>query len=366
MNNHPIAVIGTGAGGLSMAAHLSIKGLTVNLFSRSEKRVLELTQNPVRVTGVIEGEARVNLITSDARAAVSEASLIVVTVPGQLHRSIAALFSDCLVDGQTVLLCPGRMLGAIEFEQAIRMNGCKADITIAECQTMPHTCRNRFSEIIDVLAVKSNVRLATYPACRTATLCDDLNQLLPVFKPVAHILETGLNSVGAILHPLPMLMNLGWIESPVARFTYYYQGITPSVARVMEKIDGERIAIGEKLSVVMISLREWLSEVYGSQGGSLLEAIHNTKSYSTIEAPETVQHRYFLEDVPTGLVPLSSLGDLVGVETPFIDAAIVQASEVCGIDFMTNGRTMSNLGMNNLSPQSIIPFVTGSTGNTSP
>lgn len=343
-----------------MAAHLSLTGRKVNLFSRSIQRARELTRNVLRVKGVIRGEVHLNLITSEIDTAIRDSSLVIVAVPGHLHQSIANIISGHLTDGQTILLCPGRMLGAIEFSRILQVRGCRAEVILAECHTVPHTCRNKSSEVVDILAVKSNVLMAAFPSDNTAQLADDLNRLLPVFKPAAHILETGLNSVGAILHPLPMLMNLGWIESPVSRFTYYYQGITPSVAKVMEMLDEERIAIGAKLGVRMISLREWLREAYGSTGGSLLEAIRNTRPYSVIEAPETVQHRYFLEDVPTGLVPLASLGDLAGVDTPFIDAVINQASEVCGIDFRLNGRTMQHLEMDALSQDMIISHVSGS------
>ena len=57
--------------------------------------------------------------------------------------------------------------------------------------------------------------------------------------------------------------------------------------------------------------------------------------------------RYFTEDVPTGLVPISSLGQLLGIPTPTIDSVIHLASILCGIDFMKEGRTVDKLHIEN-------------------
>ena len=64
-----------------------------------------------------------------------------------------------------------------------------------------------------------------------------------------------------------------------------------------------------------------------------------------IAAPYSINHRYLLEDVPTGFVPLSSLAEKFGVETPLIDMVIDLASVACGVDFRVEGRTLRTLGM---------------------
>ena len=58
--------------------------------------------------------------------------------------------------------------------------------------------------------------------------------------------------------------------------------------------------------------------------------------------------RYFTEDVPTGLVPISSLAKFLGVETPIIDSIINLSSILCGIDFKNEGRTIEGLALRNL------------------
>ena len=53
--------------------------------------------------------------------------------------------------------------------------------------------------------------------------------------------------------------------------------------------------------------------------------------------------RYFIEDVPNGLVPIASLGKYLHLETPLIDSIIKLSSILCGIDFYKEGRTIEKL-----------------------
>jgi len=117
-------------------------------------------------------------------------------------------------------------------------------------------------------------------------------------------------------------MNASWIEATHGDFDYYLQGITPSVAKLLERIDAERLAVASAVGVRSVSAREWLYLSYDSPGKDLFEAIMNTGSYRGIKAPPSIDHRYISEDVPMSLVPLSSLGSMLGVPTPAIDMII--------------------------------------------
>ena len=70
-----------------------------------------------------------------------------------------------------------------------------------------------------------------------------------------------------------------------------------------------------------------------------------------------MNHRYVLEDVPTGLVPISYLGRLAGVETPAIDAVINMACQLYDCDFWSSGRNLGNLGLEGLNPSEIREYV---------
>ncbi len=52
-----------------------------------------------------------------------------------------------------------------------------------------------------------------------------------------------------------------------------------------------------------------------------------------------------MEDVPTGLIPMSAIGEAAGVETPAIDALIAIVRTMTGKDFLAEGRSLERLGL---------------------
>lgn len=90
-----------------------------------------------------------------------------------------------------------------------------------------------------------------------------------------------------------------------------------SVAGFLEKMDGERLAVARAVGTDVSSVKRWLTSAYvSSEGDTLYDAIQSNEAYREIYAPETIHHRYVYDDVPTGLVPMVSLGKLLGVDTP--------------------------------------------------
>jgi len=52
--------------------------------------------------------------------------------------------------------------------------------------------------------------------------------------------------------------------------------------------------------------------------------------------------RYLTEDIPTGLVPLSSIGKYISISTPNINSVIVLANTLLNKNFYKSGRTIEN------------------------
>jgi opine dehydrogenase len=167
-----------------------------------------------------------------------------------------------------------------------------------------------------------------------------------------------MENIGAVFHPALTILNAGWIEETKGDFEYYLQGITPSVALVLERIDAERFAVARALGVRSVSAREWLYLSYDSTGADLFEAIRATKGYRGIKAPPGIDHRYIFEDVPMSLVPISSLGAALGLATPTIDMIIDLGSIMHRTDYRASGRTVESLGLAGLSVQQIHSLVT--------
>ena len=353
------AVIGAGNGGQAMAAHLALMGFQVNLFNRSEDKINDITvrDNSIELRGQVSGIGRLNKVTIKMHEAIEDANTIMVVVPASAHTAIAKICSPYLQDGQIVILNPGRTAGAIEFSRVLKECGSKASVTIAETQTIIYTSRLIENGKVEIFALKRKVPLAAFPSSKTKAVIETMRKVYSQLIPANSVLETGLSNVGAILHPTPTLLSASWIESPKTKFKYYYEAITPTVARLLELIDQERINVAEAFGIKVISVKDWLYEAYSVQGDSLYQVIQNNDKYSSIDAPETLQHRYIFEDIPTGLVPMASLGDLVGVATPNMKLIIQLASKLLGIDFWEIGRTVEGLGLKNMSKDEIRRFV---------
>jgi opine dehydrogenase len=75
--------------------------------------------------------------------------------------------------------------------------------------------------------------------------------------------------------------------------------------------------------------------------------------------------RYIQEDVPASLVPIASIGKMLGIETPIINSIITIASAINGCDYWAEGRTVERLGIQNMNLRDLRLFAIGeaSTGN---
>jgi len=158
-----------------------------------------------------------------------------------------------------------------------------------------------------IYRIKNGVPASALPSHMTPEALGVMNQAFPEFTAGSNVLATSLENIGAVFHPALTLLNAGWIESTEGNFEYYIQGMSPAVARVLERIDDERLAVARALGIRTVSAREWLYLTYDSPGENLCSAIKATTGYFGIKAPATINHRYIWEDVPMSLVPMSSI-----------------------------------------------------------
>ncbi len=354
-------VIGAGNGGKAMAAHLALKGMKVTLFNRSHTRIqvieerggldLESPYDDAR------GFGKLALVTSDIQKALEKAEVIMVVVPSSAHVDIATMAAPHLKDGQIIILHPGRTCGAIEFDQTLKKAGCTAEVVLAEAETFIYASRSDGPAQAHIFRIKEAVPLAALPANRTKGVLEVLRGVYPQFIDGGNVLITGLNNMGAIFHPAITILNAGRIESTFGDFEFYIEGVTPSVARVLEVLDRERVTVASALGIRARTAMEWLNLAYNVSGEDLNEAIHNQTGYYGIKAPATVNHRYLFEDVPMSLVPIASLGQHYGVSVRGMDATIRMACIIAHTDYWRRGRTVEQLGIKGLSVSELTRYV---------
>jgi len=345
-----------------MAAHLSLKGYSVNLFNRSPERL-----KPIQLQGSIElvcgphatieeGFAELDVVSTDPGACVPEADVLMVVVPATGHAWIGERIAPHLRDGQVIVLNPGRTGGALEFRRVLREQGVTAEVKVAETQTFIYASRCEQPAQVRIYRVKNTIPVAALPAHDTVDVLRVIKPLFRQFVPGDNVLKTGLNNVGVTFHPAIMLLNAGRVESD-SDFEFYLQGITPAVARILEAVDAERVAVAHALGIRAMTAREWLYVAYDAAGRTLREAVLRQQGYEGILAPRAMRdHRYIAEDVPTSLVPTASLGRMLGVPTPTIEAIIHMANQVQECDYWQTGRTVEKLGLAGRTVREIMHF----------
>lgn len=349
-----VAVLGAGHGGQAMAGHLALLGHDVRIYNRGSLRLEAIQQTGgVRVSGLVDGLGMVPVATNDMESAIAGAELIMVVVPATGHRFMAEAMAPHLADGQVVVLNPGRTGGALEVHNVLRQQRVQADVIVAEAQTLIYAARCSNPAQVRIFGIKNTVPLAAIPGHRTIDALRVVRRAYPQFVPVQNVLKTSLDNIGAIFHPAITVLNAARIEGTNGAFEFYMDGITPASARVLEQMDDERVAVAEALGFQALRAREWLYLAYDSAGRTLYDAIHNNECYKGISAPTSLSTRYLWEDVPMSLVPISSLGELLGVPTPTIDHIIDLASIMNETDYRQDGRTVERLGLSGLSVREI-------------
>ena len=359
-----IAVLGAGNGGHACSADLSLAGYEVDLFELPKfKASIEpiIERGGIEIVGAARvGFAKIRKVTTDIKDAIEGVDLILIVVPAFAQKTFAEVCIPYIEDGQTVVFM-GKGGGALEFVKILKDRGIKKDITLGETSTLPYTARIIGPAQVKAFAAVKKLPIAAFPARYTEKLINIMKEIYPVV-PASNVLETFLLDLNAIVHPAPVILNAARIESK-DEFFLYAEGATPSVAKVVEAVDKERLAVMEALDLKPIPFTE-LVYALGLVGGkctTIFEAFTSPQGIigaRDIKAPSTLYARYITEDIPYGLVLLASLAEMVEVSTPVINSLITIASVLNQVDYRKEGRTVEKLGISGLNTEELRRYLT--------
>lgn len=356
----PIAVLGGGSGAHAMVAYLAHRSVPVRWWLRDPEQVAAISAaGGVQAIGVLEGFFSVHWVGNDLAEALDGVKTLMIIVPAQAHAELADSCAPLLSSGTTTVLHPGRTAGARMFQQALSRAGAEEGITIGETQSLVFTCRRIAPGVVDLLKIKNYGEWAFLGAAMPKETERILAWLFPQVQRVGSTLRTGLGNIGAMLHPAPVLLNIGRIESPHSQFRHYYEGITPTIARFIEHLDRERLQIASVYGEQVLDIVEWHRRCYGMSREGLYETLHINERYASLAAPETLRHRYISEDVPTGIVPMIALAEAAGIEVPNLRAVWEMTRLVIDDDFAPACRTASRMGIDGATPTQIQAWFRG-------
>lgn len=373
MEKDLIAVLGGGNGGHAIAANLSLAGFKVNFFelprfAESFEKVLRTKE--IQIQGIsIDGVAKLNLATTDIQQAIKDAEVIFVITPAFGHKAMAEVCTPFVQDGQIIVLMPGSG-GSLEFVNIFKQRKVQREVTFAESCTLPYGARLKGPGHVSVLINAMILPTGVFPSKKTEEVIPKLKQFYSMIIPAKDVLEAAINNPNPIVHPVATLLSATRIEHSKGEFYLYAEGMTPAVARTYESLNQERLSICKALGY---KLHHWdnlefkdynLGETeeecrYRILNTSMDAAFGKDGIYAGIKmkGPEHLKDRYVTEDVPYGMVLLSTLGDLLGVPTPTHDAVIQLASVINRTDYWKTGRGMKQLGLSTLDKKGLKKFL---------
>ena len=348
-----IAILGAGNGGFATAADLTRLGCDVRLWGRNRERLDAVrARGGIAMKGIYEGFVPFRNVTGDIREAVDGADLIMLTLPSSALAQCAAKLAPLLTPERIVFINPGHTGGGLHFVAALRAAGYSKPVQTCETVTLtahvPHDRRLNGQRV--QLRRKSGVRVLSRQECN-AFLRRAFAGVSTIGIPAPNVFETAFMNINATFHPAGMVMNTGCsIEHSRGDFLFYREGMSPSVARVAEEVDRERIAIANALGIPTMTFLEVFHRVglttkEGMQSGSIRAACLASVPNLTVKSPPQLAHRYIYEDVGFGLVPMTELARLAGMPSPAMDALITLANYALGEDLRQTGLTLKKMGI---------------------
>ena len=351
-----VAILGGGVDARLYAALCLAEGAEVALFSaygaeleamRSASGISLRGAGPIGSYQVDRGDSPSVQLTAELDAAVRDADVIFLTGPVHKQRTYAMVLADHVSDGQVLVLCPGRSLGALETVWSLRIGGATADITIVEAQVPPYWVEAEGS--ILHLTEAHTTPAATLPRGRISIITA-LKRFLPNVTPSDSVLFSGFAD-GSALVEFPALMmggaafgsgaiNVPMGATPLPENQTFASLIGAEQKLMIDRLAAERHAVAHQFGVRELpSAEEWITAHAGALSGDGRRQI-----------PSADAAKALLRDGVVGsLVPLISAAELAGVDVPLTRSMVTMASTILGADIASAGRRLDTIGIREIN-----------------
>lgn len=347
-----IAVLGGGQGAHAMTADLTLRGLSVNMFELPDYSGPidhALSTGKIKITGLIEGVAVPNLITTDLEKALDGVSLIFVVVPTVAQKFFIMELKPHLKVGQTVVVVAGNF-ASLKIAPYLGDVISEGKLLLGETSSLPYFARLLGPGHV-MVTFKTPVAVAAFPGKNTAQVVEKVRAAYPDTSGLTDILEAALCNFNMLGHPAGSLLNAGAIEFAEMsgrEYFMYREGCSPAVARVIGAVDEERRLVAKALGYQLTPLVDILHRLGFCDEPSIYKGLQSP-ILTPGAGPKGLKHRYITEDVPYLLVPLAELADVARVDVPVIKSLITIACTLNDANYWREGRNLESLGLFGLS-----------------
>ncbi len=329
-----VAVLGAGSVGLGMAALLVANGHQAVLWGRS----LAAGSGVLTDAGAVGGSHAVEA-AADVGKAVRGADAVLLTVPGFGHRAVLDLLAPQLRPEQPVIISSHCSFSALYLQQLV------PGASVAAWGTTVVTGRRTGPLSVNVSNVRAKVDVAGLPAAfgpAAAALSTALFGDRFVLRD--DLVAISLSNLNPQNHLAMALCNLTRIERGEDWPNYW--GVSHAVGRLMEALDGERLAVAAAFGVSVRTIFDHFHLSFDVPRGPVGEMAATVQARGNGPlGPKSLDTRYITEDVPFGLVPTEALARAAGVSAPLHSGGIDMLSALCGRDFRAENDLLPGLGL---------------------
>ncbi len=362
-----VTVCGGGRAGTAIAADLALMGHEVSLYEIAKLRgsIEEVQQKGgIELTGDTQsgktGFAKLRLITSDPEKAIEDADLIMITVPAFAHQTFFDALVPFLTKGQRIIVNTGYW-ASLRFAPLLRRARLFDDVTIAETNIMPYAADRLTPTRTHIFKKKKEMKFATFPGNKSDKAYSLFRRLYPQTRKVANVLSTNFAAGNPPIHA-PMTVPVAGIMYDRYKIFKFYSEATEPGARLVEACDNERLSVAERLGVDKETEFDWFKKTYGYTGRNIAEALKKSE-HADMLTPVDFHSALLQEDLAYFYVPMTAIGDQIGVPTPVCKSVISILGVMLATDYWGMGVTLRTLGFDGLSSEQIVELVnTGKKG----
>ena len=337
-----VAVLGAGGIACGTAVLLCREGHDPVIWSPSGRSTRAFAEGaPLVASGAISGEFRPRIATS-CEEAMDGADCVIFALPAQGHRAVMDMAAKYATAAQTMIVSSQYSLGALYLKMALDRRGVAAPV-VAWGTTMVTGAMLSETEV-RVLSVRSSVDMATLPATHSAAGMAVCRTLFgDRFHARSNLIAIQLTNINPQAHLGNGLCNLTRIEN--GESWNVFSGITPTVGRLIEALDLERLAVARAFGVEVRTMAEHMSLSYDLPIVPLAEATREISLRGGIAAPTSLNTRWILEDFPFGIVPTVELARIAGVEVPLHQAGLALFTALVGRDLAAENDLLPSLAL---------------------
>ena len=379
----PVTILGGGATGQTQAADFALAGYEVRLYDLPEfaprflGEVMETRK--IELIGVQSnlknfnrvGAAEIDVVTTDISEAMKDAGLVIVTVPGVGHEAFFERMIPHLEDGQVISIFPDNF-GSLVLREMMREKGCDVDVVIGGWHSEPYGTRLSNPGKVDCTIREANQIYAALPGRD----CDKFFEVLrdaPIFDGVSDFIRAdtaigvGIANANPLVHIPGSILNVGAMEvsqaedilAPKGQWNLYKHGMSPSVSRVQMAFYHEERKIMDALGLKMVPEypdRQFFSK-YSVMASEYFIPFGVATLSSNIYGPNSIEDRYFTEDIPIGAVVRYNIARTLNVDVPVIKSMIDLGSIICERDFLKEGTSLKKMGLEGLNKEQMIRYL---------